>query len=292
MKQFFKIFALLVAGSLATHPEPVNAGEPVLREAGGGARTAEQAYREGLALLRQQGRTEAEDQRVFGLFQEASDGGIADAVAAVAFCYCSGVGVQRDEAHARDLYRQAAEAGSVEGKVNFGRMLVDGRGGEKDIEGGLVWIEKAASADSAGAGMILAEIYYFGQHSGGEPDYRRAYEIALELARQGNARAQNMVGVILRDGLIPGEGGQADAERWFASAASQKEPKACSNLGHLGHQSKDRERRIEALKWLVVARELGEITAKYTLLEREPFIEDCDMDAAESRARAFLEIGE
>jgi TPR repeat protein len=70
-----------------------------------------------------------------------------------------------------------------------------------------------------------------------------------------------MIGVAYRDGDgAPTD--EAQAKEWFLKAALQNDPKAQSNFGHiLGIDSPANPDRKEALKWLLIANDNGEITA-------------------------------
>ena len=64
-------------------------------------------------------------------------------------------------------------------------------------------------------------------------------------------------------GIAPDD---VQAEEWYRKAAKQGQVKAQSSLGCLlGPESADPARRVEALTWLLVASNKGEITAQKLL---------------------------
>jgi TPR repeat protein len=59
---------------------------------------------------------------------------------------------QDEEALARSAFEAGAERGDISSMSKLGRMMIEGRGGPIDIEGGSAWLEKAA-----GQGHIFAQ---------------------------------------------------------------------------------------------------------------------------------------
>jgi len=241
------------------------------------------SYARGLQFLKGDGQEKNPD-TAFHLMEEAAKGGYPNALAAMGYFYAAGVVVTRDDARARDYFEQAAAKGSLEGEVNLGKFLIGGRGGDADVKRGVALLEKAGDQGSNTARCVLGEVYYFGEHAGGQPDYHRAYEVLLPAAEAGNADARNIVGVLFRDGRL-GTADPAKAREWFEKAAMQKDGKACSNLGHLlGYNAAERGTRVEAVKWLILARDLKETTATFTLIEQEKSIAPDEMAEAQKLA--------
>jgi uncharacterized protein len=282
----FSLVALALAVHLDGVPAAFAAGENAPVNGGVSAEATEPAassYARGIKLLRGDGVAKDEKQ-AFALIQRAADQNHAEAIGALGYFYSAGVVVEKDEAKARHYFELGAAQGSATAQLNLGRLMVLGRGGAKDGPGGTAWIEKAIAQGSLEATLNLGEIYYFGDHADGTPDYRKAYDVLIGPAESGNARAQNIVGVILRDGRF-GPADAASARKWFEKAAAQGEPKACSNLGHLmGLDAADREVRIEALKWLLVARDLKETTSFTTLQDNATRLSAEEMQVAQARA--------
>ncbi len=222
-----------------------------------------------------------DEKQGFELARQAADRGHADAIAMLGYCYSVGMAVARDDAEARRLFSQATEKGSTAGQVNLGLFLVRGRGGERDTAGGVALLRKAAASGNQQAAVLLGEIFYFGEHADGTPDFAEAHKVLLGPAEAGQAAAQNMVGVILKDGRS-GQKDELEARIWFEKSAIQGNGKACFNLGQLlwNHGSADRWSRIEALRWLIVGDALDEATAFNFLEDIKPGIDREDVEGA------------
>ena len=65
--------------------------------------------------------------------------------------YCTGEGVEKDIAAGARYYGLAAEAGHVHAMHNWGVMLLQGLGVEKDEAIGMTFIEKAGLAEKLAA---------------------------------------------------------------------------------------------------------------------------------------------
>jgi TPR repeat protein len=243
-------------------------------------------YASGLKLLHGTG-VAKDEARALELFRRAAGSGHPDGIGMLGYYYSVGLVVEKDDATARGYFETAAEKGSAAAQVNLGIFLLHGRGGKKDAARGVLMLEKAVAQGSLSARLMLGEIFLFGEHADGTPDRRRAYDLLISAAESGNARAQNMVGVIIRDGGL-GRNDPAAARPWFEKAARQGDAKACSNLGLLGHDSPDPAERIDALKWLIVAESLNEVTARYMLIEIAPRHTQEEMAAARKSADALL----
>ncbi len=182
------------------------------------------------------------------------------------YFYSTGTGVEKIDEEARRYFSLAAEKGSPAGEGNLGLFMIQGRGGKKDATAGVEWMRKAIAHGNRQSAVMLGEIFYFGQHTEDEtPDFAQAAAVLRGPAEAGNAAAQNMMGVMLRDGRL-GEKDVDGARAWFEKAARQGNGKACYSLAELwDHTSQDRWARIEALRWLMIGESLGEVTATYFL---------------------------
>jgi TPR repeat protein len=195
----------------------------------------------------------------------AAEAGDGEALGALGFCYANGRGVKQDDAEARKFFEQAANQGSIAGKANLGLFLIHGRGGEKEVKRGVSLMEEAANAGNLESHTFLGQVYYFGLHDGGKPDYHKAYEHLLPAAEKDHAASQNMIGVIFKDGLA-GKIDRDAARVWLEKAAFNGNGKACFNLSELWNpNAEDRWARIESIRWLIVGDKLGEIAATYQL---------------------------
>lgn len=109
-------------------------------------------------------------------------------------------GAARDPAQARAWFRMAAEAGDPWGKVEYGKTLIEGRGGPPDRLAGIELVRAAAAEGSPEGAAELARLYrkglvegdrarrleqtirWFGSAIAGEGDARRRGGFRAELA--------------------------------------------------------------------------------------------------------------
>lgn len=220
--------------------------------------------------------------KAFLWMKKAADQGNADAIGGMGYFYSAGVEVERDEVEAVRWFRQGAEKGSVRALLNLGLVTANGRGVPPDHAEGLRMIDEAAAKGLPEALTAQGETYFYGQF-GRAIDYGKARESYRVAAEAGIAAAQNVLGVIYRDAL----GVKPDQETailWFRRAAEQGDKRGLSNLGHLlGVESADQTRRIEAIKWVTLAADQGEVTAVKTL---EELSVSMPQDVASARAAA------
>jgi uncharacterized protein len=207
-----------------------------------------------------------------------------EALAMLGYWHSVGLGVKKDEAEARRFFEKAAAKGSAAAKGNLGLFMIQGRGGEKDIARGLGLMQAAVDEGNMQSAAMLGEIYYFGTHADGKPDYQKAHDTLLKPADAGNAGAQNMLGVIFKDGRL-GKKDEDSARIWLEKAALRGNGKACFNLAELwNYRSPDRWARIEALRWLLVGQGLDEVAAYYFLEDIKKNLAPDELKAAEKLA--------
>ncbi len=204
--------------------------------------------------------------KAFALMKQAADQGYAEAEAGLGYMYSSGIGTPRNDSQAVVWLKKGAAKGVAKAQFNLGRLLLAGRGIPKDEKEAFQWIGRASEQGLLEALVLHGEALYFGEH-GQATDYPKALALLKKAAEAGSANAQNTVGVILRDGKV-GTPDWAGAEASFRKAAEQGHARAQANLGVLlARTPKEGAERIEALKWLMVADQRGEITAKKLLDE-------------------------
>lgn len=223
------------------------------------------------------------------LLREAAAAGNVDAMESLGFLYTKGQGVPQDEAKAIEWFRKGAEAGSPGAQLNLGLMLRQGKSIELSNEESLKWIHQSADAGHPRAISVLGQLYWLGDKLL-QPDLFKARPYLLLAAEAGDPNCQNLMGVICRDGIgIKAEyKGRDEAIGWFRKAAEQNDAKAQSNLAHLlGVESVASENRKEALVWLLIANDQGEITAIKTLKEIREHLPAPLLVQAEKEAKKF-----
>lgn len=225
--------------------------------------------------------------------EKAAQQGFPDAIGGLGYFFAEGIAVEKNETRAAEQFRVAAEKGSAKAQLNYGQWLCLGRAVARDVAAGLRWIERAAGQGLPEAQYAFATVALFGEY--GQPvDSRAACTRALPAAERGHAPAQNLVGVLHRDGQL-GKIDLAEAERWFRRAAAQGERRAQSNLGHLLGPTvaqPDPAKRAEALQWIVLAARQSDGSALATLEEIRRTSSPAETAAAERAADAFKPIPE
>lgn len=284
---------LLLLGLPATGAE--DAKPPVAPELKAAAESGDAAaqYQLARAYLRGEG-VAKEPQKAFELMKAAADQGNAEAIGGLGYFYSVGVAVPKDETQAVEWFRKGAEKGSAKAQLNLGNVLLKRKSGaatdpETSRQEALQWIKKAADQGLPEAGLAYGRFLYFGDH-GLTQDYENAARYLKIAAEAGIADAQNMLGFMSNIGW----GGPVDkavAEQWFRKAALQGNLKAQANLGViLGPLSEHRETRIEALAWLLISAERGEVTARKELDDTVAGLKDGEMDAAKARVPELLKL--
>lgn len=247
----------------------------------------EDVFQRARTRLKQAG-TPGEAENALSLMKQAAAMGHAEATGAVGFFYATGKGVEKDEATAAEWFRKGAELGGPKAMLNFGKALVEGRGIAENATAGREWIDKAAATGLAEAELEVGQAYFFGR-SGRAVNYPYAVRYLERAAERNNAAAQSTLGVMVRDGIGTAQD-LVRAENWLRKAAAQCDAKAQAALAHLlGPTNKDPARRLEALTFLVMAVEQGEITATKILADLGESVKSEEL--AEARKQAAKAAG-
>ena len=275
---------LILLASLATLGADENSFAALESEAATGNATAQ--FQLGRAYFRGEG-APADNAKALEWISRSAEQGNPDALASLGFFYFQGVVFEKDEAKAIEWFRKGAEAGSAKAALNLGLMLRQGKTTTSNHTESLEWMEKAAATGDPDAVRTLGQLYFVGDALM-MPDRKKGFPLVLQSAEAGNAVSQNMVGVACRDGDGT-EKNHDQAKAWFLKAALQNEPKAQANLGHLlGVDSPANPKRKEALKWLLIAKDNGEITATKTYKELLHTFPPALVAAAQKEANQFL----
>jgi uncharacterized protein len=175
----------------------------------------------------------------------------------LARCYEHGEGLPADLAAARQWYAKAAALGYAKSHCALGNMMVAGRGGSKDIAGGIAKCRQAAEAGEADAQTDFANYLLMGTGGPKDPiEARKWYTLAAE---QGQANAQFVLGQI----HWKGDGtpvDQATAVKWWKLAYEGGRKDAAGLIvgamfkllivEHDGKRTVDRSHLPETLLWL------------------------------------------
>lgn len=234
---------------------------------------ANKLFQEARALIGQ------DNPKAFQLMEKAAREGSADAEGGLGYFFAQGIEVPKDEAKAAEYFKKGAEGGSARSQLNYAVVLLNGQGVEKDPAKALPWLKKAAEAGVPEAQERLGLALYHGDLiEGVDKDLARARKLLQKSADAGRPASQNAIGMIYGD-----EDHAAASEKWLRKAAAQKDRKGLSNLGQLlflSSKPSDRKRRVEAIRYLLEAESMGEVTARNALAEYSMGIKPAEKEEA------------
>jgi len=196
-------------------------------------------------------------------YRKAADQGSSTAQKNLGVLYQFGKGVEQDHVEAVKWYQMSADQGNLKAEENLGFMYTNGLGVKMNYEKAARWYYKAATRGSARAQNVLGVMYQSGSgirqnfgraikwylkalnqrykktygsidsliKEGPEnvPEYKELVIILKKLAEQGNARAQNSMGLIYRFGRSVDKD-RVLAEQWFKKAIKKGHAEAKVNL--------------------------------------------------------------
>jgi uncharacterized protein len=233
---------------------------------------------------------EKDPNKALELIRQAADAGDVDAIDSMGFFYTSGELVKMDEVEAVKWFRRGVEAGSARSKLNLGLLLRQGKTIQPSAAQSLDLMEDAAVAGVPEAISYLGQLFFHGDRYL-KPDFAKAYPYVQAAAEAGDPACQNLMGIFCRDGLgVRQDFNESldEAAQWFRKAAMQNDVKAQSNLAHiLGVGSPGCKDPKEAYKWLIIAKDRGEITAVKTYDELVRTVPSAVLVAARLEANRF-----
>lgn len=102
-------------------------------------------------------------EKAYDYYEKAAEAGLADAQYAMSQAFANGVGGKvRNDAEARRWLELAARQNYDTAELELGTWLVEGRGGQADLEGGFRWLKRAAEGGNVAAENRLAKLYVNG----------------------------------------------------------------------------------------------------------------------------------
>jgi len=231
----------------------------------------EAMFQQARALLRGEG-VKKDAAHAFQLMQTAADLGHADAMGGLGYFYSQGISVPKDPEKALEWFRKGAEKGSAKSQYNFGTSLMkahEQQPDEKQAAEAIEWVREAAEQKLPEANLTYGTYAYFGEHNTAQ-NYDIAASHFKVAADHGLAEAQNYLGAMNENG----QGMAIDIEQaitWYRKAALQGHIRAQANLGRtIGTNNADENKQNEALAWLSIASQQGDVSAEKGLIEIEP----------------------
>jgi TPR repeat protein len=231
----------------------------------------EAMFQQARALLRGDG-VKKDNAKAFQLMQTAADLGHADAMGGLGYFYSQGISVPKDPEKALEWFRKGAEKGSAKSQLNLGTSLMkahEQQPDEKQAAEAIDWIRKAAEQKLPEANLTYGTYAYMGEN-GIAQNYELAATHFQIAADHGLAEAQNYLGAMNQNG----QGMAFDHEQaiaWYRKAALQSHIRAQANLGFaIGTNNADENKQNEALAWLSIASQQGDVSAEKGFIEIEP----------------------
>ena len=213
-----------------------------------------------------------------------ADTGDAAAQYNLGVLYDEGLGVERDGDTALLWWTRAAQQDHRLAQHNLALTLLE-RGGPRDLEEAVAWLQRAAAAGFARSQYSLAKLYAAGH--GVTVDDDRAFALMLAAGQAGFVRAQYNLGKMYRDAQGVDQD-LAAASTWFRHAAEQGYAKAQARLAnrYLYGQGVALD-LVEALTWATLAVAQGEDSARETRSLLLDLLDETQVAEAERRADAF-----
>jgi uncharacterized protein len=196
-------------------------------------------------------------------FEHAVQGGSAYGYADLGLLYGKGLGVNKDESMALNLFSEAAKRGSPEGMYRVGLAYFDGLGVQKNLTTACEWFIRAAAGNHPYAEGEAGVCYYNG--TGVEQNHETAFNwfVLAGQARLVDAR------VSVADMLDRGDGHDQDsagAVTWYQAAAEQGDAYAMTQLGaHLRLGQGVAQNEVQAMQWFAKAAQQGYVPAETSL---------------------------
>ncbi|CUH63469.1 Putative beta-lactamase HcpC precursor [Thalassovita gelatinovora] len=163
----------------------------------------------------------------------------------------------------KGLQQLAEETGTALAQYRYGRVLLEGKGGPRDMKAARDWLEKAVEQNHAEAATLLGRIYVSGQD--GDPLYNpeRAVDLFANAAARGQTEAQYYLARLYLSGL----GTPADpvqAFNWFLAAAEGGNVSAQYEVSKAYSRGRGTKLNTEeAVRWLRRAAEEGHTEAQF-----------------------------
>jgi uncharacterized protein len=142
-----------------------------------------------------------------------------------------GMGVERRDVIAADLYRQSAEKGNRLGQARWGLALVEGIGVERNRTEGELWLRRAAIAGDPEAAARIGDLYAR-RDDMLPPNHAEAAIWYRRVAEAGHRTAARSLGLLYLVGAGVARDPQ-EAAHWLHIAVDAGDPQARGHLANL-----------------------------------------------------------
>ena len=202
--------------------------------------------------------------------QRAVDGGSSEGEHRLAIALAEGVGTERNDQRAIELFEKAAEAGHKRAQLNLGTMYFRGQGKPRDLLQARAWLEKAASDGDPYAVYALGRA----MNEGDGPivsDPVRSSDLFRRSAEKGHPLAMLRYALALNDGWGV-KRDQAAAQKLLMHLFEHGYPEAALALGDMSARtptSRDKSANELAVKtavrWFEAGANAGVASAQFKL---------------------------
>ncbi|BET21475.1 hypothetical protein RGT18_10630 [Solobacterium moorei] len=107
---------------------------------------------------------EKNDTLAFEWYKKAAQHQDPEAANRVGVMLENGIGCSADAEQAYRYYVQSADLGSLSGMANLSLCMLEGKGCEKDIPKGLLWMDKASVKGNGIASTLMGDYYQEGKY--------------------------------------------------------------------------------------------------------------------------------
>lgn len=173
---------------------------------------------------------------------------------------------QQDYGVVRDGLHQLVEnTNDPFAQYRYGRVLLEGLGGPRDLDGAAFWLEQSAAQKYAAAENLLARLYLSAAEDSDLHQPARAVKLFSSAAARGVAESQYFMGIIHRDGIAV-EPDFEMAFNWLLAAAEQQHKDAQYAVSRAYSRGEGIAKNAEAaLTWLTEAANSGHVGAQFNL---------------------------
>ncbi|EDY21661.1 Sel1 domain protein repeat-containing protein [Chthoniobacter flavus Ellin428] len=197
--------------------------------------------------------------------QTPADVGNPTAQYNLATCYF----LQHNATEGTTYLRRAAEGGSSNAQLEWGRYLYNSAPPRRDVTKAIYWTRLALQTLTANNSKLLpkaqAQLAFMLMAQHGETDAAEAFRAAVASAQTGYPDGEFALGLC----YVNGTGVASDRAagfKWFQAAAAQKQVRAAAMLAYFYEDGGTVPRDYkEAVKWLRIAAEGGEHQAQFHL---------------------------
>jgi TPR repeat protein len=189
--------------------------------------------------------------------------------------YALGKGVKQDYKEAQRWFTAAEKFGLGLARFHLGLLEWQGSVGPRSLEKAYSWCEKGADglwtlANKGDPEALVALSWMLLEGIGRPQDLKKSLDLCREAAEANSPAAQNLLGLIYRDGRGGSEKVPADAEQFFKKAADLGYAEAQVNFGELfdeytGRKNEKDKNFARAQQWYLKAADQGHGRAQYRL---------------------------